>query len=258
MTTQSTPKAGVVANDVAAWLVDPNGAQVDLGASIGALTETAPATDTASSGLNGRMQRIAQRLTSLIALIPAALGQGTMAQSLRVVLASDQTPSPVTWPVTVTSTMARATGTTQYTANDVWSDSASAPTAGGYTITGAGRASGGAGRITDVAIISSNDPATPLQGELWIFDSAPTAVNDNLAFALSDADALKLVTVIPFTLLSSQAGSGTNSVAIIPGPIGNFTCIGSANLRCLVKVKNAYTPADSETLSVRFKIEQLT
>lgn len=39
----------------------------------GALTETAPATDIASSGLNGRLQRIAQRITSLIALLPAAL-----------------------------------------------------------------------------------------------------------------------------------------------------------------------------------------
>lgn len=57
---------------------------------IGSVTETAPASDTASSGLNGRLQRIAQRLTSLIALIPAALGQGTMAQSMRVVIASDQ------------------------------------------------------------------------------------------------------------------------------------------------------------------------
>lgn len=43
-------------------------------ATIGIVTETAPATDTASSGLNGRLQRIAQRLTSLIALIPSALG----------------------------------------------------------------------------------------------------------------------------------------------------------------------------------------
>jgi hypothetical protein len=46
--------------------------------------------------LNGRLQRIAQRITSLIALLPAALGQGTMAQSLRVVLASDQAAIPVT------------------------------------------------------------------------------------------------------------------------------------------------------------------
>lgn len=41
---------------------------------LGALTETAPASDTASSGLNGRLQRIAQRLTSLIALIPNTIG----------------------------------------------------------------------------------------------------------------------------------------------------------------------------------------
>lgn len=48
---------------------------------IGTLTETAPGTDTASSGLNGRLQRIAQRLTSLIALLPTAL---TTAGNLKV------------------------------------------------------------------------------------------------------------------------------------------------------------------------------
>jgi len=48
----------------------------DFDTKTGALTETAPGTDTASSGLNGRLQRIAQRLTSLIALLPAALGAG--------------------------------------------------------------------------------------------------------------------------------------------------------------------------------------
>lgn len=57
---------------------------------IGALTETAPATDTASSGLNGRLQRIAQRLTSLLALFPASIGQKTAAASFSVTLASDQ------------------------------------------------------------------------------------------------------------------------------------------------------------------------
>jgi hypothetical protein len=44
----------------------------------GSVTETAPATDTASSGLNGRLQRIAQRITSLIALLPAALVGGRL------------------------------------------------------------------------------------------------------------------------------------------------------------------------------------
>lgn len=45
---------------------------------VGDLTETAPATDTASSGLNGRLQRVAQRITSLIALLPSALVGGRL------------------------------------------------------------------------------------------------------------------------------------------------------------------------------------
>lgn len=59
-------------------LMDANGIQVQVTANngIGSLTETAPASDTASSGLNGRLQRIAQRLTSLIALLPTSLGAG--------------------------------------------------------------------------------------------------------------------------------------------------------------------------------------
>lgn len=58
--------------------VGANGLYVDVQAStgVGSLTETAPTTDTASSGLNGRLQRIAQRITSLIALLPTALGAG--------------------------------------------------------------------------------------------------------------------------------------------------------------------------------------
>lgn len=68
-----------------------NQSDVPVGGSpIGGVTETAPASDTASSGLNGRLQRIAQRLTSLIALLPASLGQKTKANSLAVTLASDQ------------------------------------------------------------------------------------------------------------------------------------------------------------------------
>jgi hypothetical protein len=72
-------------------LVDTDGIRLPIGgAQVGPLTETAPASDTASSGLNGRLQRIAQRLTSLIGLFPATLGQKTMAASLAVTLASDQ------------------------------------------------------------------------------------------------------------------------------------------------------------------------
>ncbi len=63
--------------------------QVANGVLIGGVTEAAPATDTASSGLNGRLQRIAQRLTSMIALLPAALGRQADASSFSVALSTE-------------------------------------------------------------------------------------------------------------------------------------------------------------------------
>ena len=48
----------------------------DFDTKTGSLTETAPATDTASSGLNGRLQRIAQRLTSLITAVGSPFQAG--------------------------------------------------------------------------------------------------------------------------------------------------------------------------------------
>lgn len=59
-------------------------------ARVGSVTETAPATDTASSGLNGRLQRVAQRLTSLIALLPTALGSAAQAASLSVAQSTEE------------------------------------------------------------------------------------------------------------------------------------------------------------------------
>lgn len=55
----------------------------------GALTEAAPASDTASSGLNGRLQRIAQNLTTMMGRAVAQLGARTIAQSPAVNLATD-------------------------------------------------------------------------------------------------------------------------------------------------------------------------
>lgn len=59
---------------------------------LGALTEAAPGTDTASSGLNGRLQRLAQRLGEVLGRLPLSLGQKTKDNSLPVVLAGDGDP----------------------------------------------------------------------------------------------------------------------------------------------------------------------
>lgn len=85
---------------------------------IGELNETSPGTDTFPRGLNGRLQRVAQRITSLIALFPASLGQKTMANSFAITIASDQTviPTSPSTPANVTLKQARVSLPTANTA----------------------------------------------------------------------------------------------------------------------------------------------
>jgi hypothetical protein len=72
---------GASAPLVAGQLADAASLSVTLStegtAQVGSLTEAAPANDTDSSGLNGRLQRIAQRLTSILAKLPALGTAGT-------------------------------------------------------------------------------------------------------------------------------------------------------------------------------------
>lgn len=83
----------------------------DFDTKIGSLTETAPATDTASSGLNGRLQRIAQRLTSLIALLPSAL---TGSGNLKVALVESTATATVSGTVTSNQGTQNGAGTASW------------------------------------------------------------------------------------------------------------------------------------------------
>lgn len=172
---------------------------------LGSLTEGAPASDTASSGLNGRLQRIAQRVTSLIALIPTALGQNAKANSLSVAIATDDAvvgaaaASPVQYSlldrlkqstriiIAAGTTLTRPANTTAYTANDSISDNA---TAGSVTALPVTLSSYNDDPITveRVRVVTTD---TGLQGKqiaAWIYNSDPTAntgvaAGDNVAFS---------------------------------------------------------------------------
>ena len=58
---------------------------------IGAVNETAPENDNASSGLNGRLQRVALNITRMRMQLPWSVGAKNSASSFSVVLATDQT-----------------------------------------------------------------------------------------------------------------------------------------------------------------------
>jgi hypothetical protein len=61
---------------------------------VGDQNEVAPGNDTATSGINGRLQRIAQNITTLISKIPTTLGNKPMAASLSVTISNDQSVVP--------------------------------------------------------------------------------------------------------------------------------------------------------------------
>jgi len=158
---------------------------------------------------------------------------------------------PLGYPKTIQTDVVLPTSSI-YAAGDALSDSTTTPTAGGFTFSNVGRSSGGSAIITDVTISSSADPATRLGGELWLFNQAVTAINDNAAFAVSDAEIKTCVGVVPFSLFDA----GNNGFAHVSGLNILVTCVGTANLRFLIRARNAYTPA-TDTLTFTIKCLQI-
>jgi hypothetical protein len=148
------------------------------GVLIGAVNETAPATDTASSGMNGRLQRIAQRLTTLL-----PVGQTTKAASLGVALASDQFPNAAeSAPAATTITVGA------YAALDQVGTL--------LTFTNMVSTAGNACRIDEMHILSKANVGAALQ--LWLFNAAPTLTSpgDNNAWQPTDGDMATCVGII--------------------------------------------------------------
>lgn len=161
--------------------------------------------------------------------------------------------SPLGFPVTVQTDVTRPADTTAYAINDAISNSTTSPTSGGFTLSGIARRSGGSVLITDVIVNSSADPATPLQGEIFLFNQAVTNINDNAAFAVSDTEIKTCVGRVGF----ANEDVGNNNFYHAQNLNILATCVGSADLRFLLRAKNAYTPASGEVLTITVKAIQL-
>jgi hypothetical protein len=161
--------------------------------------------------------------------------------------------APLGFPVTVQTDVTRPADTTAYAVNDAMSNSTTAPTTGGFTLSGIARKSGGSVLITDVIVSTDQDAATPLQGEIFIFNQAVTNINDNAAFAVSDAEIKTCVARIGFAL----EDVGNNGFYHAQGLAILATCVGSADLRFLLRAKNAYAPASAAVITVVVKALRL-
>lgn len=227
-------------------LEDGASADADPGMPVLAVRKATPANSSGTDGDYEFLQMSSGRIWAS-ATIDAALPAGTNVIG--------QTYGAM---ATVTTSVTRPSDTTAYAANDALSSSTSAPAA--ITFSNVFRTSGGSAIITGLDVIDSANQATLLQGELWLFDTAPTVINDNAAFTISDTEYATVVAKIPFSIDSagnSAAGASGNAGAFIDGLAIGVTGVGSANLTGLIKILNAYTPVAAEVLTFRLKVLQV-
>jgi hypothetical protein len=183
-------------------------------ARVGIITEAAPGTDTASSGLNGRLQRVAQNVTSMSAKLPASLGIKTAANSISTTVASDdallaaviatntQLPTNLgentraaslstviaTSAYSAAVTLTRTADTNVYTANDV----IGAATGSTAALTFSSMAPAARGILLTSVSLQINDSAV-ISGEtsyrLHLYNvTPPSALGDNAAWDLPSGD----------------------------------------------------------------------
>jgi hypothetical protein len=76
-------------------------------------------------------------------------------------------------------------------------------------------------------------------GELWVFDGAPAGVADNAAFAPTDADSQKVITVIDVAAADYDT-AGANAVARVAVQ-KRFQCTGVPNVIYVTRGTPTYT-----------------
>lgn len=224
---------------------------------VGGYASAAAPTDVSADGDAVRawlLRNGAQAIAITAAGTLVGAGTGTAATALRTVSSSDDPMLSILAAIapTCTTSITRPADTNIYAVGDAISNSTSAPTSGGFTFTSAARANGKTVTLTDIIVVSSNPAANPLSGRLIIFDTAVTAVNDNAALAITDAEALTVVADIPFALVVGVNNSWVNVQNI---NVNITAAAGSSDLRFLVMATNAYTPASAEVITFRAKFQ---
>lgn len=243
--------------------------------SMGSLTETPPATDTASSGINGRLQRLAQRFTTLLAVFPTTIDTNSgnkSASTLRVVLATDQPALTNAQPVTPAATeshlgevggnltmisteFTRPANPTAYTAGDVVSDNATATTM--QALANAARVSGGSGYVTGIRITTDKKSITPrIRVHLFNTTGADVAA-DNAAWKSIYADVSKYVGWwdMPAMITGTDSTNSTNSISEDLTLRLPYTC-AATSLYYVLETLDAFTPASGEKFTVTVFVDR--
>lgn len=116
-----------------------------------------------------------------------------------------------------------------------------------FTITDAGRVSGGGGIVTAVTLIDASDVIGAF--DVALFTTSVTLASDNAAFSISDSDALNLVALVQ---LAGAIDLGGNRIAQATNLAIPYVCSGSANLYAalITRSNNAVFAAGATSLQL--------
>lgn len=247
--------------------------------SIGALTEAVPASDTASSGLNGRLQRIAQRLTSLMA--DGGLATiGTKADAKSVATDATVVSAMSVWKQISASIQAAATllagtlitapaagenhigevgGNTVVAGGSITRQANTTAYASGQHIAAASaaaipcavaRKNAGTGVIAGVRISKSGTSLTNASFRVHLFKTAPgTLPADAATFAGGVSGVAAVALGYVDITMDQQYSDGAKGFASIQAKAFDAAA-GSQNIYALIEARAAYTPVSAEVFTV--------
>lgn len=161
-------------------------------------------------------------------------------------------PFPVAGPTgaRVAATLTRPGDGNVYAANDCVANATSGATY--TTFSNVARVNAGSGYVVKARLVTNQSTCTA-RFRLHLFHTAPTAINDNAAFTLLDADKANKVGELTFpSAVTEGSGSDAAYAQLTPGgqggvPLHFVAAGGSRTLYGLLETLDAFTPASSQT-----------
>jgi hypothetical protein len=223
----------------------------DFDTKIGSLTEIVPNTDTASSGLNGRLQKVAQNITNLISKFPSSLGSNG---GLKIEGVSGGTPIPISG--TITTTLSNGVLVSPTITISATPDYSVADCIGGIiTLSNVISVANGVSKFDSLSI--SDKSGTAPQFSMYFFKDTPTGgtYTDNLPIVWGANDASNFLGRINVGALDYKTISGVSFATLLV--IGQLQTSVNTNVYVIISADSPYNANSTSDLTIRFGYEKM-
>jgi hypothetical protein len=144
----------------------------------------------------------------------------------------------------VSASFTRPNDTTAYAASDVVCNSTSAPAV--LTFSGMARSLGGSGRVLTARHVKNSTGTTNASFRLWLYRTAPTAINDNAQWPLLWANRANRLGFADFSHTTGGTGSDSTSSIVTFAGIDYICDSAAVDLYGVLIATAAYTPTAQE------------